>query len=198
MTDTLETLAEKAEAMAAEHRRVPSLDLVRAALNESGIRRARSAMVDSPDVLANAQETLRSCQAGEAAAKEAYDAALAEASWVLDGAITREGNKSFINPYMVTPDGHIELYGPAALGPKGEPRQVTADQAKAWVAAEAAKQPAVAKAAAALSGAAAETSAARDSVEVARLRCSVARHDCDAAVAELEALTVAIPRSGTQ
>ena len=197
------------EAVAAEvvaSIRVPSLDEARAACNEVGIRKAREALSIALGAIGLAQEEYREAQAVQRLAQEAHDQAVSDADWELDGRFVIESNKHWlttscepclgtgiVNPHPVNAVNRGPEEACTACDGKGSTRRsLTADERKAWKANEARKMPAVAAAAAALYRAEEDTAAARDGVTFAGHRFSAARHDLDAAVAELNALAVAL------
>lgn len=164
MTDTLEALAEKADALADKFREPATFELVRAALNEAGVVRARHALGAALDALAQAQTAKRDADTVERDAKADLDRALVAADWELE---------------------------PPDVNDKGA-KLLAADKA-AWKKAEAQKQPAVAAASTALRAAEHDTAVARDAVVMADKRLSACRADLDAAVATLNALAIALP-----
>lgn len=164
MTDTLEELADKADAIAARFREPATFDLVRAALNEAGVLRARHALADSFDQLGAAQARKRDADLAERAAKDAIDRALVDADWALE---------------------------PPDANDKGV-KLLAADKA-AWKKREAAKDPRVAEAAVVLREAEHASAEARDLLTLADKRISACRADLDAAVATLNALALALP-----
>lgn len=95
-----------------------------------------------------------------------YQATLDTAEWSLGEQIHREGNKTFIGT-----------------------RQVTADEARTWLAHEAQGNDHVAEAREHLQAAEHETETAKNAVEIARQRVSALKHDLDAARVQLEMLT---------
>lgn len=199
MTDTLNDLAARIEGQIAETLRLPALDQARAVANEVGLRRARMAVHDSPDLVASAQDGYRVAQASERATRETYDAALLEAEWALDANFKSDGNRVYLRVRCEVCRGTGKEDSPvhdpvcsACTGSGTIRKFMTADERKAWKAAEAAKRPEVLAAHQNLRSAGEATAAARDAIEVARLRASSARHELDAAVAELQVLALAL------
>lgn len=176
---TLDELSDLADRIAAEVQdaiRLPRLEAVRQALNETGIRRARAAVTAAPARIADAATDLRNAQESERDARRRLDDEILAAEWELDGRIVRESNRTYLVD-EANPD---------------ERRQMTADEVRTWKAAEAAKQPAVQAATAALRSAEHATAAARDALATAERHFSAVRADLTAAVAELSALGIGI------
>lgn len=173
--DDLSQLADRISAEVADAIRLPRLEAVRQALNETGIRRARVAVLAAPQRIAEAAADLRNAQEAERDAKRRLDDEILAAEWELDGRFVRESNRT----YLVDPK-------------TDERRQMTADEVRTWKAAEAAKQPAVEAAATAVRTAEHATAAARDALATAERHFSAARADLTAAVAELTALGIGI------
>lgn len=153
---------------------VPALDAARTAANESGIRRARQALGEAPAALKKAQDAFREAQAAEREAGEAYHQAEAEAAWEIDGRFVTEGNKTWL-----TVEGE-------------ERRAMTADQRKAYTAAEVRKLPAVRKAEQALREAEEARMAAADAITLAEKTFTACRLEVEAAISELNALSTAL------
>lgn len=174
--DDLTQLADRITAEVADAIRLPRLEAVRAALNETGIRRARAAVTAAPTVIASAAADLRNAQEAERDAKDRLAAEVLAAEWELDGRFVRESNRT----YLIDPE-HPD-----------ERRQMTADEVRTWKAAEAAKQPAVEAATAAVRTAEHATAATRDALATAERHFSAAKADLTAAVAELSALGIGI------
>lgn len=200
ITDDFTELAEHVEREVHEAMRMPTLDAMRALLNESGIRRARVALAEAPDRLATAQTTYREAQAAEALAKEAHAGALLEAEWDLDGRFQTDGNKTYLR---ITCEGCEGIVIPGAGDKCGAcdgigstRKQMTADERKAWKASESAKAAGVVTLAAELYRAQENTAAARDAVNVAEKRLSASKYEVQAAIAELNALSIALQARG--
>ena len=211
---TVTNLSELADHIDAEVRdalRIPALDACRAIAQEAGIRRARRALAEAPDRLAEAQAAYREAQAVEAAAKERYGQALLEAEWTLDGQLHKDGNKTYrwiececiavdAGPAVVkvrTPEGREAVDNCAICAGAGKFRRfMLADDVKSWKAAEAAKAPAVVAATLDLREAEEATAGARDAVTVADKRFSACRADLEAACAELNALAMSLAAKG--
>lgn len=184
----------KAEVLAAV--RQPTLDEITGMLNESGIRRSRAALAAAPDQLAKAQADHRTAQAALDVARETYDQAVLDAEWLLDDRFVVEGNKTWLVSNCEVCSGigtSPNLDSCGLCRGEGETRKsMTADERKAWKASEARKMRPVAEAAAALRSSDEACLAARDAVGVADKRLAAAKHDLDAAVAELNALSLAL------
>lgn len=179
----------------------PDLAAVHEVIREAGIRRARTALAEAPDRLAEAQAAYREAQAIEGAARESHQQALMEAEWSLDGLLHKDGNKT----YRWVPCDCIDADGsgarantgaladcPVCAGAAKFRRFMLADDVKSWKAAEAARVPAVVLVAAELRRAEENTAAARDALGVADRRFSAAKHEVQAAIAELNALAVGL------
>lgn len=179
---TLEELAERVDATVAEAKRIPSLDAARAALNESGLQRARAVLRDAPAILSHAQDVFRSCQEAEKAAKACLDEALADAEWPLDDCFAIRGNKTWL---VKNGDGTDLL--------ADQERTMTATEKKEWLAREAAKQPKVIEAAAVLRDAENRRQAAADSVVLAERGFVACRLEVEAAIAHLQCLALVLP-----
>ncbi len=190
----LSELAEQIDRQVSEAMRMPTLDAMRALLNECGIRRARVALAESPDRLAAAQAAYRDAQAIEATHREMYTQALLEAEWDVDGDIHKDGNKTY-RWVACECDGNVADC-PVCNGAGKVRRFMLADDVKAYKASEAAKVPAVEIAGAALREAVEETAAARDALTVADKRLSAAKYEVQAAIAELSALSVGLAAKG--
>lgn len=145
--------------------------IARAAMNEAGIVRARRRLPEAHDVFATAQIELRAKQELERNAKEACEAAAADAEWQLDDRFVTEGNKTFLVTAGATPDDEPTR------------KAMTADERAKWKQQEARKLPAVRKAADALRKAEAETGAARDAKDLAERSIGACRTDLEAAIA---------------
>lgn len=122
------------------------------------------------------------------AAKREHDAILGEAQAAYDDAaalaemaearrVRREGNKTFV------PDGDAE-------------RQVTADEAKQWVARQVAADPDVSRHARNVASERVAAEEARDRVKVAEVRISAVRHSVDANVAIARLMSAFAPQGG--
>jgi hypothetical protein len=100
---TMEELAERADAEVRAFSMRPLLDTARGLLNETKVHEKRdqlakaiAAVKDAPDVVKNARERLLEQQDRLKVANEAWEQALVEAEWALDARIMREGNKTYI------------------------------------------------------------------------------------------------------
>lgn len=199
---TVTNLAELGDRITAEVReatRMPALDAMRAVLNEAGIRRARIALAEAPDRLAEAQASYREAQASDIAARENYQQALIESEWDLDGRFLSEGNKTYLRIPCgdCLGDGRVAEEKCAGCDGIGSTRkQMTADERKAWKAGEAARDPGVVEAAKHLRRAEEASAGARDAVSVAEKRLSAAKYEVQAAIAELNALSVGLQARG--
>lgn len=156
--------------------RMPRLEAVRSALNEVGIRDARTALKAAPLRIAEKAEALRNSLDAERQVKERLAAELLAADWDLDARFIHEGNRWFLLD-ETAPEGR---------------RQMTADERAKWKAAEAAKADGVVAVAAALRAAEHRTAEARDALSVAERHFSACKYDLTAAVAELGALGIGI------
>ena len=161
------------EAVAAKQRQ--ALDAMRTVLNETGIRRSRTAMAEAPAILANAL-------VGQVQAQERVKNAKAELADEMDVAemtvarpFETEGNKTWL-----VEDGQ-------------RARVVLADEQKQIVAGLVRKHPQVVAARKRLQDAEHAAALAAVDVDVAKANLSIARHDVDAAAAELQ-LAAAIKR----
>lgn len=196
-TSDMVDLAEQIEREVAAAMRMPTLDAMRALLNEAGIRRARNALAEAPDRLAEAQAAYREAQAREGLAKETHQQALAEAEWEVAGQVFSDGNKK----YRWVQCGEHEGGEPTPLCTEcnGSGRYrlfMLADEVAKWKATTAASQAAVVLVAAEMRRAEENTAAARDAVTVADKRLSAAKYEVQAAVAELNALAVGLAAKG--
>lgn len=197
MTDDLSELAEQVEREVSAAMRMPTLDAMRALLNESGIRRARVALAQAPDRLAEAQNAYREAQAVEGLARESYGQALAEADWELDGQVHTDGNKRYRwVPCECLAVSHDATNCPVCSGSGQVRRFMLADEVKTWKAAEAANHHAVVGPLGELRRAEEATAAARDALNVAEKRLSAAKYEVQAAIAELNALSVGLAAKG--
>lgn len=195
----LNELAEHIDQEVKEALRLPALDAGRALANEVGLRRARGAVAAGPDLIAAAQDAYRNAQAKEREAKDSYDGALIEAEWELDAQFHTEGNRVYLRIECDECDGRGKVGTDADTakcercdGIGSARKSMTADERKAWKAAEAAKLPVVKAAAINLRAAEEHTASARDGIEVARTRISAARHELEAAIAELGVLSLSL------
>lgn len=183
--DELADVADKAADLIRHELAMPGSDAVRAAMNDAGIVRARQRVNDALDILDKSQIDYRKAQEAEREAKEAFETALAEAEWELDGRFVTEGNKTFlVTPSPTFPD----------IEDATERKAMTADERAKWKSLEARKLPAVAKAASGLRKAEATTADRRDAITIADKTLSAARADLDAAIAVLTAWTAVLPR----
>lgn len=204
----LSDVAERVEKEVREAMRMPTLDAVRAILNEAGIRRSRRSLAEAPDRLAEAQAAFREAQGREALAKESHAQALLEAEWEIDGRFKTDGNRTYLRldceecrgtgQVPVTPGVGSDGFDKCEVcdGMGSTRKQMTADERKAYKASEAAKVPAVVECAAFLRRCEMDTAAARDAVLVSEKRLSACRADLDAAVAELNALAISLAAKG--
>lgn len=199
---TVTNLAELGDRITAEVNealRMPALDACRAIAQEAGIRRARLALAEAPDRLAEAQAAYREAQAAEGYAKEAYQQALSEADWYLDDCFHTDGNRTYLRLPCEDCNAVGKIDGVKCTSCDGlgtTRKQMTADERKAWKAAEAAKQPAVLPASHNLRRCEEATAAARDAVGVADKRLSVAKYQVQAAIAELNTLAIGLQAKG--
>lgn len=180
---TLEELAERVDATVAEAKRIPSLDAARAALNESGLQRARAVLRDAPAILSHAQDVFRACQEAERRAKDALETATYDAEWNLQSCFEVRSNKTWL---VRNADG---------TAVPDDQRSLSATEKKEWLAQEAAKDPKVIEATAVLRKAEAETAAARDAVVLADKAFSAARADLDGAIAHVRTLSLCLGRN---
>lgn len=200
----LEQMRERIRAEIVDALRTPDLSAVREVIGEAGIRKARRALAEAPDRLAEAQAAYREAQAREGLARESYTTALLEAEWELDGRFHTDGNRVYLRLDCEACGGSGAVSSGMTGGEKCEAcdglgttrKQMTADERKAWKAAEAAKLPAVVVVAAELRRAEEATAAARDALGVADKRLSAAKYDVQAAVAELNALAIGLAAKG--
>ena len=123
-----------------------------------------------------ALEAKREAEAVVGQAQAQYDDAAAIAEMTVSRNVTRESNKTFI------PDGD-------------DRRQVTADEAKTWVAREVAADDDVRDAASQLRAAQTSLEEAKDRIAVAERRIQANKHATDAAVALTNLLAVAFQES---
>lgn len=164
-----------------EHR---TLEEARAAINEVGLYKARARVWESIDRITDAQQGVRSHAEQARRLKAELDTAVAEAEWMLDGRLVREGNKTFL----------VE----ACTGCEDESctgqtrRQITADDARDWKAREALKAPPVHRAAEAVRLEEQSLQEARDELVVAEKFNQAARADLDAAIAAVTTLAASI------
>jgi hypothetical protein len=164
VSDTLETLAEKADDLAAKFREPATFELVRGALNEAGVTQARRALGDALAGLAKAQEEKRRADGNEREAREKLDRLLVDAEWTLTPPDVNEAGAKLL-----------------------------ADDKKAWKRREVQKDPTVVAATGHLRDMEHLAAVARDALTVADKRLSACRADLDAAVATLNALAMALP-----
>lgn len=174
-------LAEQIEARVQEAMRLPTLDALRTIANEAGIRRARQAAREAPDLLDAALRQLRSAGQIEQTLRDELDAARSEAEWKLGGCFEVRANKTWL------------VRGPDLKPlPEEEQRSLTADEKKAWIARSTDQVPAVKAKVAELRKAEDATLEARHQVDVAKARMSACNHDVDAATAELQVLAIGL------
>lgn len=195
---TMEELAERAEAAVADAMRIPPLDLCRSLLNEAGLPKARQVLRDGLGWLAAKQRDLRVAQEEERDAKAALDAALVASEWELDGWFVAEGNKTFLVTAACNDPAAHEAGVDSTLGIEGhtcvpERKAMTADERAKWKATEARKTPEVAAAAARLRSAEHDVAGCRDALVIAEKSLGAARADLDGAIAHLSALVTALP-----
>jgi hypothetical protein len=180
MSATLEDLTavgERITAEIAEAVRMPRLEAIRQALNETGIRRARAAVTAAPIRIAEAAEALRNAQEAEREAKQRVADEVLNAEWAAEGALIQEGSKWFLV------DGETR-------------RPMLAEDRARWKAAEAAKQPAVMAATEKARTASHAVAVARDALATEERRFSAAKADLSGAIAELHALGIGISSHG--
>lgn len=167
MSAVEEDLIVKIEQTVAAARR-QSLDELRVVLNETGIRRSRTAMADAPTILAKAltaevekKQTVKNAKAD-----------LEDEEDVAERLVTRpfviDGNKT----WLVDDDGT-------------KVRTVLADEQKSIVAGLVRRHPTVVAARKRLQDAEHLAALAGVEVEVAKANLSISKHDVDAAAAEL-------------
>lgn len=164
MSDELQVIIEKANALLQRAQAAPPLEEIRKALNEAGVSQARRAQNDALDEVAACQERKREADMAERAAKKQLDDALLDADWALTPPDVNEAGAKLL----------------------------AADKA-AWKKSQAQKEPAVVKAAEQLRECEHATAVARDALTIADLRFKACRSDLEAAVATLAALTLALP-----
>lgn len=156
------------------------LDQMRTVLNETGIRRARAAMLEAPTVLANALAHEVTARQQVRAAKEQAEQAVAEAEYLVVRPFEQDGNKTWL------------------LDANGErSRTVLADEQKSIVGGLVRQHPSVVAARKRLQEAENTAAMAAADVEVAKANLSVSKHDTDAAAAEL-LLAAAINKDGNR
>lgn len=179
---TLEELAERVDATVAEAKRIPSLDAARAALNESGLQRARAVLRDAPAILSHAQDVFRSCQEAERRAKGELEDATFEVEWGWQRSCFEvRSNKIWL---VADVDG--------TTVPANDQQSLTADERKDWLAYHARRAPSVMAATEKLRKAEAETAAARDAVGLAEDSVKAARADLDGAIAHVRTLSLCL------
>lgn len=179
---TMEELADKAEAALADVMRIPPLDLCRALLNEAGLPAARKNLGAGLQLLAAKQRDLRGAQEEKRNADEALKVATVAAEWSLSGCFEVRSNKTWL---VVGADGG-EI-------PDDEQRSMTADEKKSWIATYARNQPGVDEATTRLRTAEHDVAGYTDALVIAEKSLSAARADLDASVAHLNALVLALP-----
>lgn len=184
MTADLTLLARQVDGEVAAAR-ILLIDMARAAAKESGIRAARTALADAPRTLAEAQAAYRDAQAAEGEAKAALERELVEADWELDVAFEVQGNKTVMVAVRGDNGSWVDLE-------EAKRRPMTADERKAWKAAEARRMKTAAVER--LRQAEMATAAARDALDIASKQLTVRRIDLEAAIAELYALAAVLPR----
>lgn len=172
--EDLSHLADRVTAEIAEAVRMPRMEAIRQALNETRIRSCRESVLAAPDRIAQAEAALRAATDVERDAKKRLADEELAADWELSERFPREGNKCFL------------------VDPDGERRQVLADEWAARKAGAVAKVPAVAAAAVALRTAEHATAEARVAHTAAENRFSAIKADLTAAIAELGALRIGI------
>lgn len=163
----------------------PALVEARAWARDIDVAGARRSVAAALDAHRNAQTAYRQAQGSEAEAENTHASAVGEAEWVLGDHFVSESNKTYLVVFKGDDTEHAVR------------RQVTADEKRAWIAAEARKQAPVREAEAALRKAKEATATARDELSHAELRVKAAGGDRDAAVAELNLLAAALPRKVT-
>lgn len=174
----------------------PSLDEARKLIGEAGVDDARVELRRALDALDAAQAEHREAKAAERAAAESHDQAVLDAEWALDGRFVTEGRTTYLVSQCTVrhwPAGDGTAPECPECSDTGEVRKaMTADERKAWKAAEARKTPEVATAAEFLRRAVDRTLAARDAVNTAERRINACQHDLDATVAALHALAAGL------
>lgn len=155
---------------------VPAVAAARAACNEAGVHRYQAELLDAEDLIRRGLEQKRRAEVELDQARSDHAAALAEAEWMLGDRFVVESNKTY-------------LVDPANAEAK---RQMTADEKRAWLAREAAKQPAVADTAKRLQQVDLALAEARDAIDLARLAFTARKHCLDAAVVELQTLATSL------
>lgn len=183
-TAEIHELVRKAERLHAAVTSPAPLAQIRDALNAVGITRARQALRDAPDVVANARLSHRAAQQAEKALRDAHGEALRDAKGDL-GYVCFDvrANKTWL---VQRPDG--------TPIPEGEQRSMVADEKTQWIADQANRRPDVQRLTADLARAEEATQRASDDLALAQDRLSIAKRDLEAAAAELRALTLALPR----
>jgi hypothetical protein len=214
---TMEELAERADAEVRAFSMRPLLDTARGLLNETKVHEKRdqlakaiAAVKDAPDVVKNARERLLEQQDRLKVANEAWEQALVEAEWALDARIMREGNKTYIvtqyrNREDVPEGVEAEVMCIGNNDALVARRQVTADEAKDWKRRTAAthlnpQHQAVTSAEHAVALAKIDVDHAEDLWHAARYRLDAARTDAELAVASVACLarSLTTDREGTR
>lgn len=179
----LETLVDRAEALAERARKRPSWDEARAALTEAGVQKGMNAQEAAIDVLDAAQRQLRSAQMAEQSIREDLETVRGEAEWTFGDCFESRGNKTYL---VRQPDGTpID---------EAAQRSVTADEKRAWITRTIDATLGVKERLADLRKAEEATATARDEVRLAEARLSASKHDLVARVAILQHFTYAIPK----
>lgn len=158
-----------------------TLRAARQMANETGIHRFQDMLQDSVAVIEQARAAKRTAQAEVEAAKDAYDFAYGEATWMLGQHFEVRANKTWL---ARAADGRAI--------PEGEQRSLTADEKKDWVARYAERLPEVALAAKSLAAATERLARANDSVDIAEKNYSAAKALLDSARADLETVRIAL------
>lgn len=152
-------------------------DAFRRVANDSGIFRRIADLDAAVAAYDEAQDLLRQALEEERIVAETVDQATSAAEWDIAGRIVVEGSKRFILTGVRTDDGDEVR------------RQVTAEEAKQWVAGEAGRQPEVELAARQLVQAKHVTAGRRDQLALADKRIGASKAQLAAATAVLQALT---------
>lgn len=182
-SDTLDDLRQRVAQVIDTLDTDASVRRIREALNEVGLRRKQTDLVESLDVLAAAQADLRRAREAHDTAKEEYDRAFAEAAspWALEGHFVTRSNKTWLA---------VDMDGKAI--PEDEQRSYAEADRKEWAKQYAARQPAVVAAAAALRSAETILEEARDAVVLADKAVSARKVLVESAGDELRVLGIAL------
>lgn len=173
-----EELAARAVIAIGEVAQQRTFEEARAALNEAGIVAARKRVFDALDRIEAAQARVRAARQLEQLRADEVDQAMAAAEWGLDDRFMKEGAKTYLK----------------APWAGDERRQVSADERRAWITAEARKDPTVVDARALHAGAELELATCRDELVVADKHFSACKHDLEAAIATVTTLAASIKK----